>query len=150
MSFWRNTRSRHRRAVDAFLASVPMTGTIVRVGWSDREQTTGGITLNWIRLDGVQVLGDANDLPIRSYSCDWISCVEMCYLLWDRSQFARECARVLRPGGHLLVTEVTECIATDDRYANHVTPTWWVDRYFGMERFEGWTTGYGLVLRKPS
>jgi 2-polyprenyl-3-methyl-5-hydroxy-6-metoxy-1,4-benzoquinol methylase len=42
-------------------------------------------------------------LPIRDQCVDVIVCLQVIEHVWDHSQFLRECRRVLRPGGQLVV-----------------------------------------------
>lgn len=43
-------------------------------------------------------------LPLRTRSVDAITCLQVVEHLWDLRGFLRECRRVLRPGGELVVT----------------------------------------------
>jgi SAM-dependent methyltransferase len=43
-------------------------------------------------------------LPVRSGSVDVVATLQVIEHVWDHGQFVRECLRVLRPGGRLLVT----------------------------------------------
>ena len=43
-------------------------------------------------------------LPVRSASIDVLATLQVIEHVWDHAQFVRECVRVLRPGGLLLVT----------------------------------------------
>ena len=43
-------------------------------------------------------------LPLRTGSVDAITCLQVVEHLWDLRGFLRECRRVLRPGGELIVT----------------------------------------------
>jgi SAM-dependent methyltransferase len=48
--------------------------------------------------------GNLVDLPIASASVDVVANLQVIEHLWDQERFLRECLRVLRPGGRLLVT----------------------------------------------
>lgn len=52
----------------------------------------------------IDVYGDATRLPIRDSSADGILCSEVLEHLPEPAAFMCEAARVLRPGGHLLLT----------------------------------------------
>lgn len=52
----------------------------------------------------VDVWGDAQALPLRSGSADTLLCVEVLEYLPDPLRAFEEFARILRPGGHLLLT----------------------------------------------
>jgi SAM-dependent methyltransferase len=43
-------------------------------------------------------------LPVRSGSCDAVVSLQVVEHLWEQERFLRECRRVLRPGGELLVS----------------------------------------------
>ena len=43
-------------------------------------------------------------LPVASRSVDLVATLQVIEHVWDHPQFVRECLRVLRPGGRLLVT----------------------------------------------
>ncbi|KAA2259536.1 methyltransferase domain-containing protein [Solihabitans fulvus] len=48
--------------------------------------------------------GNLADLPVRSSSVDVVANFQVIEHLWSQEGFLAECARVLRPGGRLLVT----------------------------------------------
>ncbi|GAB3907812.1 hypothetical protein GCM10029964_106590 [Kibdelosporangium lantanae] len=50
------------------------------------------------------VRGNLVGLPLVSGSVDVVANLQVIEHLWDQPGFLRECWRVLRPGGHLLVT----------------------------------------------
>jgi SAM-dependent methyltransferase len=43
-------------------------------------------------------------LPVRDGGCDAVVSLQVIEHLWDQERFLRECHRVLRPGGHLLLS----------------------------------------------
>ncbi len=50
------------------------------------------------------VRGNLASLPVRSSAVDVVANLQVIEHLWDQEGFLRECSRVLRPGGRLLVT----------------------------------------------
>jgi SAM-dependent methyltransferase len=73
---------------------------------------------------------DAQSLPFESRSKDVILLFEAIYYLPDASRFVRECARVLRPGGHLLIVT-----ANRDLWDFHPSP--YTYRYYGAADLNG-------------
>jgi SAM-dependent methyltransferase len=51
------------------------------------------------------VRGDASRLPVRSASADLVVSIEAISHYFDVDAFLDECARVLRPGGHVVVSD---------------------------------------------
>ena len=51
------------------------------------------------------IRGDASRLPLRSASADLVVSIEAISHYFDVDAFLDECARVLRPGGHVLVSD---------------------------------------------
>ncbi|WP_280209772.1 class I SAM-dependent methyltransferase [Nocardia cyriacigeorgica] len=54
------------------------------------------------RVEMIQ--GNLADLPLEDASVDVVVNFQVIEHLWDQSQFLRECLRVLRPGGELLIS----------------------------------------------
>lgn len=50
------------------------------------------------------VRGNLAALPVRTGACDAVATLQVIEHVWDHAQFVRECRRVLRPDGLLLVT----------------------------------------------
>ena len=50
------------------------------------------------------VRGNLAALPVRSAAVDVVATLQVIEHVWDHGEFLRECRRVLRPGGRLLVT----------------------------------------------
>jgi SAM-dependent methyltransferase len=75
----------------------------IEIDGRDRGFTVARLT--GFRLPNVQfALADAADLPLRSGSMDWIIAAFVLDRLADPAAALAEWARVLRPGGHLLLT----------------------------------------------
>jgi len=68
---------------------------------------------------------DAQALPFADKSKDVILLFEAIYYLPDATRFVRECARVLRSGGHVLIVT-----ANKDLWDFHPSP--YAHRYFGV------------------
>jgi len=50
------------------------------------------------------VRGNLASIPIASQIADTVASLQVIEHVWDHPQFVRECARILKPGGQLLVT----------------------------------------------
>jgi len=59
----------------------------------------------WLRARVFGMRGDASRLPVRSGSADLVISIEAISHYFDVDGFLEECARVLRPGGHVLVSD---------------------------------------------
>jgi SAM-dependent methyltransferase len=55
------------------------------------------------RLGSVVAAGDAHQVPVRSGAVDTVVCIWVLQLVADPAGVIAECARVLRPGGRLIV-----------------------------------------------
>lgn len=67
----------------------------------------------------------AESLPFRGHSLDVVILFEAIYYLPDANRFVRECARVLRPAGHVLIVT-----ANKDLWDFHPSPH--THRYYGV------------------
>jgi ubiquinone/menaquinone biosynthesis C-methylase UbiE len=97
--------------------------------------------VRWIRADGAR-------LPLRANSVDAITAHSVLYLLDDRPAVLRECLRVLRPGGGLVVMEPSDrrvalrdvvAISGDPRFLLSVAlwrPISWMYGRFAPESLE--------------
>lgn len=65
---------------------------------------TDVIALDAAPLDGVSVLGFADELPFAAACFDSVLCTEVLEHVTDAERACRELFRVLRPGGHLVMT----------------------------------------------
>ncbi|HEX2297618.1 MAG TPA: methyltransferase domain-containing protein [Pseudonocardiaceae bacterium] len=66
------------------------------------RRTTGHVARRYPELATVRT--NLAALPLASGSLDVVACLQVIEHLWDQPQFLAECARVLRPGGRLLVS----------------------------------------------
>lgn len=66
------------------------------------RHTTGHVARRYPRLSTVR--GNLAALPLASSSVDVVASLQVIEHLWDQPQFLAESARVLRPGGRLLVS----------------------------------------------
>jgi len=71
--------------------------------WYD-AQVERVVALDAAPLEGVSVLGFADQLPFRAGSFDTVLCTEVLEHVTNAERACAELFRVLRPGGHLLVT----------------------------------------------
>lgn len=62
------------------------------------------VALDAAPLEGVSVVGYADQLPFRPASFDSVLCTEVLEHVTDAERACREMFRVLRPGGHVIVT----------------------------------------------
>jgi SAM-dependent methyltransferase len=69
--------------------------------------------------------GDASHLPLRSASADLVISIEAISHYFDVDLFLDECARVLRPGGHVLVSDGNN--GANPRIRAHTVELW--DRF---------------------
>lgn len=80
---------------------------------------------------------DAERLPCASDSKDVILLFEAIYYLSNARNFVRECARVLRPGGHVLIVT-----ANKDLWDFHASP--YTHEYFGVRELGELFAGHGF------
>jgi MPBQ/MSBQ methyltransferase len=93
--------------------------------------------------------GNAMDLDFADEQFDRVQCIEAAFHFPDRSQFLRESARVLKPGGRLVVIDFAwrtaadrQCV--DDRETRIVRDIWqWSDLY-DVEEYRSTARSAGL------
>ncbi|UQX89919.1 methyltransferase domain-containing protein [Jatrophihabitans telluris] len=61
------------------------------------------------------VQGNLAALPVRTASTDTLVCLQVIEHVWDHPQFVSECARVLRPGGSLILSTPNRLTFSPDR-----------------------------------
>ncbi|MBK1786095.1 class I SAM-dependent methyltransferase [Prauserella cavernicola] len=76
------------------------------------EQTTAHVKRRYPRIDPVR--GNLAFLPVAEGTIDVVANFQVIEHLWDQDGFLAECARVLRPGGRLLVTTPNRLTFTPD------------------------------------
>lgn len=123
---WYSVRRRH---LDEGMESLRphMTGRVLEIGNGRRDRRgdfqppTGGVD-EWFYLDtkadkDPHVLADAGDLPFDGASFDTVICLEVLEYVLDPSRAVAEMARVLKPGGALILsTPFLHRADTDDDY----------------------------------
>jgi SAM-dependent methyltransferase len=80
---------------------------------------------------------NAEELPWADRSKDVILLFEAIYYLPDAARFVRECARVLRPGGHVLIVT-----ANKDLWDFHPSP--YTHRYYGVRELGALFADHGF------
>ncbi len=85
-------------------------GTLVDLGSGVESFPLGSlwhgrrVALDLVLGPGVDVVGDGQVLPLRDRTADAVLLMEVLEHVPDPLRLLQECARVLRPGGHLCVT----------------------------------------------
>jgi SAM-dependent methyltransferase len=64
--------------------------------------------------------GSAEDIPLRSAAADYAVMLQAWHLVEDKPRAARELARVLRPGGRLLMRS---------GFSDHMPRIWWLEQF---------------------
>ena len=72
------------------------------IGVDYDESAVGHVQAKYPRVEAVQ--GNLAELPLPDASVDVVVNFQVIEHLWDQPQFVAECARVLRPGGLLLMS----------------------------------------------
>ena len=103
------------------------------------------------RIDGLSfVQGNAQNLPMEDQSVERALCCEAAFHFPDKAQFLRESARVLKPGGRLVVVDFVWRSAEsrackDHELARHVREVWQWDDLFTEAEYR--TAGAAAGLR---
>lgn len=109
-------------------------GTLARIDGRHRRMRLVGLNAGRDQLDlaarhvaphlGNQlrwVHGDAMALPFSAGTFDRVLCVEAMFHFRSRVRFFQEAARVLQPGGRLVVTDIRVAAEADPQLVAHVT-----------------------------
>jgi len=95
---------------------------------------------------GLAVLrGNLAALPLRAASVDVVANLQVIEHLWDQEGFLAECARVLRPGGRLLVTTPNRITFSPGR-DTPLNP--FHTRELSADELVGLLTGAGLAVER--
>jgi SAM-dependent methyltransferase len=89
--------------------------------------------------------GNLAALPLRTRRVDVVVNLQVIEHLWDQAGFLDECARVLRPGGHLLVTTPNRLTFSPGR-DTPLNP--FHTRELSADELAGLLCGAGLVVRR--
>lgn len=82
---------------------------------------------------------DAQDMPFKDHSEDVIILFEAIYYIADAEKFVRECLRILRPGGKVL-------IATANKDLSDFNPSPYSHKYYGVCELNGLFKKYGFNI----
>jgi SAM-dependent methyltransferase len=94
---------RSRNLVDEFVASYPADALILNVGAGETRYGPNVLNLEIEPGPTADVVGVAERLPVRDASCDGLILMAVLEHVADEQETLTEAARVLRPGGRLLV-----------------------------------------------
>lgn len=72
------------------------------IGLDYDDAAVAHVRARYPRVETIQ--GNLAELPLPDASVDVVVNFQVIEHLWDQAQFIAECARVLRPGGHLMVS----------------------------------------------
>jgi SAM-dependent methyltransferase/uncharacterized protein YbaR (Trm112 family) len=97
-------KTRHSRAlVEGFVASYPAGAIVLNVGAGETRYGPNVLNLEIRPGPEADVVGVAERLPIRDASCDGVILMAVLEHVADEQETLAEAARVLKPGGRLLV-----------------------------------------------
>lgn len=98
-----------------------MGGIVLDVGGGrkrgfEKPKETKWIVLDILKKYSPEILGDAQDLPIKSNSIDCVKCTELLEHVEYAGKVITEIARVLRPNGYLILSVPFNCEIHADPY----------------------------------
>jgi SAM-dependent methyltransferase len=96
-----------RKNLDRFIADRATTARTLDIGGADSPYARyfpNRVCLDVIQYEGVDVIGDAHDLPFEDGSFECILCTEVLEHLHTPEKAINEMRRVLKPGGTLILT----------------------------------------------
>lgn len=123
------------------LGACPATGRLLDIGGGSAHVKAfrdDVVTLDILPFPGIDVVGDAHELPFRDASFSGIVMLDVLHHLERPVAFLREAARVLRPGGKLAMMEPG------------ITPvSWWFYHFVHQEPVVLSQDPFAMTERQP-
>jgi ubiquinone/menaquinone biosynthesis C-methylase UbiE len=134
--YTRTARSRSndfRGRAKQMMASVPPDGTILDIGGGRRMVNDARyVNLDYAAYDEVDVTGDAQHLPFKDSSIDFVHSSAVFEHLPDPAQAAREIYRVLKPGGQGYINcAFMQPVHSEGQHFYNAT-IWGLENWFSM------------------
>jgi SAM-dependent methyltransferase/uncharacterized protein YbaR (Trm112 family) len=92
-----------KRLIPDFVASFPADALVLNVGSGDTDFGPHVMNMDIGRFENVDVVGVAEHLPFDDASCDGVVLQAVLEHVEDAEAVLSECARVLKPGGSILI-----------------------------------------------